>query len=102
MKIHKGDNVVMLRGKDARKKGKVLTSFPKEGRIIVEGLNLVKKHLRPKKQGQKGQIVEIPRRVDASGVQLVCPKCNKKSRVGYLVKESGKKVRFCKKCDAEI
>ena len=102
MKIHKGDNIIMLRGKDASKKGKVMTAFPKEGKIIVDGLNLVKKHLRPKKQGQKGQIVDIPRKVDASSVQIICPKCNKKSRIGYSVKESGKKTRICKKCDAEI
>lgn len=93
---------MMLRGKDAGKKGKVVDAFPAENKIVVEGLNLVKRHLRAKKQGQKGQIVSIPRRVDASGVQIVCPKCNKKSRIGYLVKESGEKVRICKKCDAQI
>ena len=102
MKIHKGDNVTMVRGKDAGKKGKVVDVFPKENKIVVEGLNLVKRHLRPKKQGQKGQIVDVPRRVDSSSAQIVCPKCDKKSRVGYLVKESGEKVRICKKCDAQI
>jgi len=102
MKIHKGDNVIMVRGKDAGKKGKVLDVFTENNKVVVEGLNLVKRHLRPKKQGQKGQIIEVPRKVDASSVQIICSKCNKKSRVGYLIKESGEKVRICKKCEAQI
>ena len=102
MKIHKGDNVIMLRGKDSGKKGKVLESFPQDSKIIVEGLNLVKRHLKARKQGQKGQIIASPRRVSISSVQLVCPKCDKLTRVGYLTQESGKKVRVCKKCDVQI
>ncbi len=91
----------MLRGKDGGKKGKVIFVFPKEERVIIEGLNRVKRHTRAKKQGQKGQIVSIERKVPVSSVQLVCPKCGKPSRVGYIVRDSGKS-RICKKCEAEV
>ena len=102
MKIHKGDNVIMLRGKDSGKKGKVMDAFPQEGKLTVEGLNLVKRHLKARKQGQKGQIIEAPRRVSVSSVQLICPKCGQKTRVGHLTQESGKKIRLCKKCEVQI
>ena len=91
----------MLRGKDGGKKGKVNQVFPKESKVIVEGLNMVKKHVRARKQGQKGQVISVERKVSASSVQLICPKCNKKTRVGYIVRDSGKS-RICKKCEAEI
>ena len=101
MKIKKEDTVLIISGKDRGKKGKVLKALPKERKIIVEGVNLVRKHRRPKKEGEKGQIVEIFKPIDVSNVKFVCPKCGKASRVGYKVIESGK-YRVCKKCGQEI
>lgn len=100
MNIRKGDTVTMLSGKDRGKTGKVLFAFPAEGKLVVEGLNKVARHLRPKKQGQKGQIVHKERAVDASSVMLVCKSCGKPTRVGYRVSEDGGKSRVCKKCGA--
>ncbi len=101
MKIKKGDNVKIISGKDRGKTGKVLRVFPGAGKALVEGLNLVKKHVRPRKQGEKGQRVSVPAAIDISNIMLICPKCSKSSRVGYKI--SGKnKFRICKKCGSEI
>lgn len=101
MKIKKNDNVKMLAGKDRDKTGKVLRVFPQERKVIVEGLNIVKKHSRPRKEGEKGQRVEVPRKITVSNVLLICPKCGKGTRVGFKVTEQDKH-RVCKKCGAEI
>lgn len=101
MKLHKGDNIKMMAGKDRGKTGKVLYIFPEANKAVIEGLNLVKKHERAKKQGQKGQIVSVPRPVDISGVMLICKSCGKAARTGIKVLENGKKARICKKCGAE-
>lgn len=101
MKIKKNDIVKMLAGKDSGKTGKVLRAFPTEEKVVVEGLNIFKKHTRPKKEGEKGQRVEAPRKITVSNVALLCPKCNKTTRVGYK-KTGDKKYRVCKKCQAEI
>ncbi len=100
MNIKRGDNVKMLNGKDRGKTGKVLFVFPKEGKIVVEGLNTVARHLRPKKQGQKGQIVRKERAINLSNVMLVCKSCGKPTRTGHKV-VGEKKMRVCKKCGAE-
>ena len=106
MNIRKGDNVMMMSGKDRRKTGKVILVHRSLGeggsvKVIVEGLNMFKKHQRAKKQGQKGQIISKERGVDASNVQIVCPKCGKATRVGHqLVGDN--KLRICKKCKAEL
>jgi large subunit ribosomal protein L24 len=101
MKIKKGDLVKMIAGKDRGKTGKVLRVFREEKKITVENLNTVKKHNRPKREGEKGQRVEIPRKVTVSNAMLICPKCNKSTRIGYEI--SGEtKHRVCKKCKAEI
>lgn len=97
MKIHKGDTVLIISGKDRGRKGKVIEALPKKGRIVVEGINLRKKHVRPKKSGEKGQIVTVPAPFNVSDLKLVCPKCGKATRVGYKV-EDKKKYRICKKC----
>jgi len=97
MNIIKGDNIKMLQGKDRGKTGKVLLVYPKANKVRVENLNLVKKHQKPKKQGQKGQIISIARAVNISAVQLICPKCGKATRVGHKF-EGDKKMRMCKKC----
>ena len=100
MIIKKNDNVMMLSGKDRGKTGKVLFVFPSEGKVVVEKLNTVVRHLRARKQGQKGQIVHKERAVDASKVMLVCKGCGKPTRIGKkLVGDT--KVRVCKKCGAE-
>ncbi len=101
MKIKKDDTVLIISGKDKGKKAKVLESFPKDNKLMVEGVNIVKKHRRPKKENEKGQIVEIPKPIDASNVKLVCPKCNKITRIGYRLTEKGK-YRICKKCGQEL
>ena len=100
MKIRKGDNVIMLGGKDKGKNGKITITFPKENKVVVEGLNLIKKHLRAKKQGQKGQIVSKERAVSVSSVALVCGSCSKQTRIGYKI-EGENKTRVCKKCGSE-
>jgi large subunit ribosomal protein L24 len=101
MKIKKNDQVLIIAGNDKGKKGKVLKSIPEKGRIVVEGIALVKKHVKPKKSGQKGQVAVAPRSINASNVELVCSKCGKATRVGYETVE-GKKYRICKKCGARI
>jgi len=97
MKIKKGDLVLIVKGKDRGKSGKVIKALPKENRIIVEGLNLVKKHIKPKRAGEKGEIVEIPAPLYVSKVKLICPLCKKPTKVGYAFVEDNKK-RKCKKC----
>ena len=91
----------MLSGKDRGKKGKVLSVFPDDDKTIVEGLNMIKKHQRARKEGQKGQIISKERRVAISSVQIVCPKCSKQTRVGYRI-EGDLKLRICKKCQSDI
>lgn len=88
-------------GKDRGKTGKVLRVFNEEEKITVEGLNIVKKHARPRKEGEKGQRIEIPGKLNISNIMLVCPKCGKATRVGYKKSKVGK-LRICKKCQSEI
>lgn len=92
---------MMITGKDRGKRGKVLMLVPRYMKIMVEGLNLVKKHLRPRKQGQKGQIIQKERLIDVSNVQLICPKCGKPVRIGHRL-EGGNKIRVCRKCGLAI
>jgi large subunit ribosomal protein L24 len=101
MKIKKGDTVLVISGKYRGKTGKVLRAFPEERKILVEGVNLIKKHQRPKRAGEKGQIIEMPSPIDVSNVKLICPKCGKATRIGYKI-SGGKKSRICKKCGQEI
>ena len=100
MFVKAGDTVVLLTGdeKDRGKKGKVLAVSPKEGKVIVEGLNTVKKHVKPRKAGDPSGIIETESAIHASKVMLVCPKCNKPTRVGHKIYADGKKDRMCKKC----
>ena len=107
MKIKKGDKVKILAGKDKGKTGKVLQVFPGRNRISVEGLNLLIKHMRPRKQGEKGQRIEFPAPLAASNLIMVCPKCNKPTRTGYKIIKSEKtgktkKYRLCRKCKQTI
>ena len=101
MKIKKNDQVLIIAGKDRGKKGKVLDVFPEEARVVVEGVNIRKKHVKPKKSGEKGQIAEIPATIAISNVKIICSKCGKPTRIGYKV-VGDKKYRLCKKCNKEI
>jgi len=101
MRIKKGDLVQMITGKDKGKQGKIVRVIPKENKVVVEGLNLVKKHQRPRREGQKGQIVLIPRPIDVSNVMLICPHCKKPTKIAYQGKRPNK-VRVCKKCKSVI
>ena len=101
MKIKKNDTVLITSGDDRGKKGKVIHVDPAKGKVQIEGANILKKHVRPKKEGEKGQIVEKPGFISASKVVLICSKCNKPTRAGYNVTEKGK-TRICKKCSAVI
>ena len=92
------DTVVVLSGDSKGVKGKVIAVSAKEGKVIVEGINKVKKHVKPRKAGDPSGIIETESAIYASKVQVVCPKCNKPTRVGTKVYEDGKKDRCCKKC----
>lgn len=89
---------MVLQGKDKGKKGKVIRVLPENGRVVVEGINLLIKHVRAKREREKGQRVQFPAAMPVSKVILVCSRCGRVTRVGYQILESGKKVRVCKKC----
>jgi len=96
LKVKTGDTVVVITGKDKGKKGKILESFPKDNRIIVEGTKALKKNKKPRSAKETGGIINITGTMDASNVMIVCSKCGKPTRVGYLVDSNGKKARVCK------
>ncbi|UCF05367.1 MAG: 50S ribosomal protein L24 [bacterium] len=98
MKIKKNDTVRVIAGNYRGMEGKVLKVFPDTGRIIVEKVNLIKRHTRQAGQGQEGGIIEKEAPVDISNVLLVCPKCNRPTRTGMTALADGRKVRQCKKC----
>ena len=99
--MKKGDKVMMRKGKDLGKSGKILRVYPAKGRLVVEGLNLIKKNLRPKKRGDRGQVVSVPAAVRIENVQMVCSSCHKPTRIGFEV-NGDKRERRCKKCKAKI
>jgi len=107
MKLKTGDKVKILAGKDKGKTGKIIQVFTDEGRVVVEGLNLLIKHQRPRRQGEGGQRIQFPAPLAISNVALICPKCGQAARVGYkiTVPETGAKKlkkRICGKCKEEI
>ena len=99
--VKTGDTAVVLSGKEKGKRGKILSVNPKKGMVVIEGVNMVKCHTKPRRQGETGGIVEREAALYASKVQVVCPKCGKGTRVAHKV-EGGKKTRVCKKCGAEL
>lgn len=101
MKIKKGDTIKVLSGNDKGKTGEVLQVLPKDKKIIARGINIRKKAIKPKKQGEQGGIISLEIPIDVSKVALVCPKCGKDTRVGYEVIKN-EKVRICKKCETKI
>ena len=98
MHIKRGDNVKVISGKDKGKEGKVLTAIPEEGKVIVEGVAMVKKHQKARAQGQESKIIEKEAAINASNVMRICPACGKAARTGIKVLEDGSKARYCKKC----
>ncbi|HNU95964.1 MAG TPA: 50S ribosomal protein L24 [Candidatus Magasanikbacteria bacterium] len=101
MNIKTNDKVKIIAGKDRGKEGKVIQVFKKENKIVVEGVNLLKKHMRSRKQGEKGQVIELPAPFDASNAKVICPKCGLAVRVAAK-KEADVKKRACKKCQQFI
>lgn len=101
MKIKKGDNVYILSGKDKGKTGVVERAFPAEGKIVVKGIALYKKHVKPSKKSPQGGIIDINRKISASTAIMLCPNCGKPARIGYSVTEKGK-TRVCKKCNQSV
>lgn len=98
MRIKKGDNVKIGSGRDHGKTGKVIRVIPETGAVVVEGVNVLIKHLRPRRGNEKGQRAQFPAPFPASRVMLVCPKCGKSTRVGVRILEDGKKQRRCVRC----
>ena len=102
LNVKKGDTVVVLSGKDKGKQGKVLGTVPAEKKVVVEGINMVTCHVKPRRQGEEGGILAKPIPLRACKVMRVCPKCQKPTRPAHKVGADGKKVTICKKCGAEI
>ena len=102
MKIRKNDTVLVIAGKDKGKKGKVRFAYPKEGRVLVEGINLIKRHSRAKGAVRQAGIIEREASIHVSNVMLVCNKCNHPARIGFRFLEGRKKVRVCRSCHEVI
>jgi large subunit ribosomal protein L24 len=102
LKIRKGDRVRVLTGKDRGKEGEVMRAIPDKRKVIVEGVNVAKKHQGPTRSTQQGGIIDRDMPLPVANVALVCPACGKATRVGYKFDASGQKVRVCKKCGGEI
>lgn len=100
--VRTGDTVVIISGDDKGKTGKVLEVSPAEGKIIVEGVNMITKHVKPRREGEEGGRIQAEGAFYASKAMIVCPKCNHGVRVGHKILEDGSKVRVCKKCGAEL
>lgn len=102
IRLKKNDNVQVTAGKDKGKKGKVLRTFPQDNRALVEGVNIVKKHMRPTRDNPKGGIFEVERPIHMSNLMFVCPRCSKATRVASKVLTDGTKKRMCKKCQEMV
>lgn len=102
MKIRRGDLVLVRAGKDRGKRGRIKRVFPKKEQVIVEGVNLVKKHRRPRGQMDQGGIVELEAPMHISKVMLICPRCKEPTRVGYELLPEGGKARICKACGQTV
>ncbi len=100
--IRKDDTVIVLSGKDKGKRGKVLRTYPKTNKVLVEGVNVVHRHQKPRKQTDPGGIIEKETPIYAPKVMRVCPKCKQPTRAAFLLSEDGTKSRVCKKCGDTI
>lgn len=101
LNVKKGDNVVVISGKDKGKKGKILVAYPEKNRVVVQNVAMITRHVKPRKQGEPGGRIEKEGSIHVSNVMLVCPKCDKATRVGHKM-EGDKKVRVCVKCGKNI
>ena len=97
-RLKKGDTVRVITGKDAGQKGKIIKVMPDEGKVVVEGVNRVRKHQKPTRALPQGGILRIEAAIDASNVMLLCGKCSRPTRIGSKTLGSGERVRYCKKC----
>ncbi len=102
MKIRKGDRVKIIRGKDRGRDGVVKRVLPSENKVIVEGINIAKKHVKPRGEQQKGGIIRVEKPLDVSKVMVICPSCSQPTRVGFRIDKDGKKYRICRKCEGLI
>ncbi len=99
--VKKGDNVLVITGKDKNKTGNIISANPSDNTVVVAGVNIISKHQKPRKAGEKGGINKYEGKIDASNVQIICPVCGKATRVAYATID-GKKVRVCKKCGESL
>ncbi len=102
MKIRKNDTVLVITGKDRGKKGKVRRAVPKGERVVVEGLNMIKRHSRARRAARQAGIIELEAPIHVSNVKIVCDKCKKPTKIGFKFLEDGRKVRYCKACQEPI
>ena len=102
MKIRKNDTVLVIAGKDRGKKGKVRSAFPKDGRLLVDGINFIKRHTRATRQIRQAGIIEREAPIHVSNVMLLCSRCNHPTRVGFQILTDGRKVRVCRSCGEVI
>lgn len=101
MKLKKGDTIIVMTGRDAARQGKIERVYTKQSTVMVDGVNMYKRHIKKSEQTPEGGIVELPRAINVSKVALLCPKCKKPTRVGYKI-EKQKKIRICRKCNAAL
>ncbi len=102
MNIKKNDTVLVIAGKDKGKKGKVRFAYPKDGRILVEGINFIKRHSRAKRQARQAGIIDLEAPIHVTNVMLFCDKCNHPARIGFRFLDDGRKVRVCRSCNEVI
>jgi large subunit ribosomal protein L24 len=102
MKLKKGDQIIVIKGKDKGRRGKIEKIFPKKGQVLVPGINLYKKHARKQSEKKPGGIIEIVVPLPVANVAPFCPKCKKPTRIGYQIDQSGNKTRICRKCQTLI
>ena len=102
MNIKKDDSIIVIRGKYKGKTSKVLQSFPRTGKVLAEGVNIVKRATKPKKQGDKGGIIEKTVPIDRAKVKIICGKCKQPTRIGKKITTGGEKIRVCRKCGEEL
>lgn len=102
MKFKVNDTIIVSSGKESGRQGKIVAVLPPQNKVVVEGINKYKKHLKPKGKEKTGSIIERERPLPVAAIALLCPKCKQPTRVGYRVNRDGKKVRICRKCEGEI
>ena len=102
MKVRKGDRVKVLAGKDAGREGTITFAYPAKGKVVVDGVNIAKKHQKPTSATTQGGIIDKEMPIQASNVAIICPSCSKPTRIGYRFEPDGTKVRICRKCEKDI